>query len=139
MAIDALGFIVKFADDSKAGRVVDTAEDQDAFQDMLNRLETWSQEWQLLFNRGKCKVMYFGKKNTRKEYTMGGHILEASKQEKDQWVLIDDSLKPSMCQGSFKSKHGVGSADKRMHMEGSSQPNQAVPSLCKTTLRICPG
>jgi ribonuclease P/MRP protein subunit RPP40 len=54
LAVDAMGFIVKFADDSKAGRVVDSQEDRIAFQEMLDRLETWSQEWQLLFNRGKC-------------------------------------------------------------------------------------
>lgn len=88
-------FIIKFADDSKAGRVVDSKEDLVAFQDMLNKLENWSQEWQLLFNRSKCKVMHFGKKNPKQQYTMGGHLLEPSKQEKDLGVLIDDSLKPS--------------------------------------------
>ena len=62
---------------------------------MLDRLETWSQEWQLLFNRSKCKVMHFGKKNERQQYTMGGQVLESSKQEKDLGVLIDESLKPS--------------------------------------------
>ena len=95
LAVDALSFIIKFADDSKAGRVVDCQEDRESFQQMLDRLETWSQDWQLLFNRGKCKVMHFGKHNTRQEYTMGGHTLESSKQEKDLSVLIDDSLKPS--------------------------------------------
>ena len=89
MAVDTVGFIVKFADDSKAGRVVDSQQDREAFQDMLNRLETWSQEWQLVFNRSKCKVIHFGKDNTRQEYTMG---------EKDLGVLIDDNLKPkSQC------------------------------------------
>ena len=39
--------------------------------------------------------MHFGQKNPRKEYTMGGHTLEAIKQEKDLGVLIDESLKPS--------------------------------------------
>ena len=95
MAVDSVGFIIKFADDSKAGRVVDSKEDLVAFQDMLNKLENWSQEWQLLFNRSKCKVMHFGKKNPKQQYTMGGHLLEPSKQEKDLGVLIDDSLKPS--------------------------------------------
>ena len=61
---------------------------------MLNKLETWSQEWQLLFNRSKCKVMHFGKDNPKQEYTMGGIALESSKQEKDLGVLIDDNLKP---------------------------------------------
>ena len=94
LAMDTVSFIIKFADDSKAGRVVDRQEDRDAFQDMLNRLETWSQEWQLLFNRSKCKVMHFGKDNLKQEYTMGGVALESSKQEKDLGVLIDDNLKP---------------------------------------------
>ena len=95
LAVDTLGFIIKFADDSKAGRVVNTPQDRQAFQEMLDKMETWSQDWQLLFNRGQCKVMHFGKKNTRQEYTMGGHILEESKQEKDLGVIIEDSLKPS--------------------------------------------
>ena len=95
LAIDALGFIIKFADDSKAGRVVDSQEDREAFQQMLDRLESWSQEWQLLFNRGKCKIMHFGKNNPRMGYTMGGQALESSRQEKDLGVLIEDNLKPS--------------------------------------------
>ena len=74
--------------------MVDNLEDHEPFQDMLNRLETWSQEWQLLFNRSKCKVMHFGKNNSKQEYTMGGVALESSKQEKDLGVLIEDNLKP---------------------------------------------
>ena len=95
LAIDALSFIIKFADDSKAGRVVDSQEDREAFQQMLDRLESWSQEWQLLFNRGKCKIMHFGKNNPRMGYTMGGQALDSSRQEKDLGVLIEDNLKPS--------------------------------------------
>ena len=94
LAMDTVSFIIKFADDSKAGRVVDSQEDRKAFQEMLDRLETWSQEWQLLFNRSKCKVMHFGKNNSKQEYTMGGVALESSKQEKDLGVLIEDNLKP---------------------------------------------
>ena len=95
LAVDAVGFIIKFADDSKAGRIVDTAEDREAFQAMLDRLETWSQEWQLLFNRGKRKIMHFGKKNPRQQYSIGGHTLESSRQEKDLGEHIEDNLKPS--------------------------------------------
>ena len=58
LAVDAISFIIKFADESKAGKVVDSLEDRQAFQDMLNRLETWS-----LFNIGKYNVMRFGKHN----------------------------------------------------------------------------
>ena len=100
LAVDTVGFIVKFADDSKVGRVVDSQQDREAFQDMLNRLETWSQEWQLLFNRSKCKVMHFGKDNTRQEYTMGDQVLESSK----QGVLIDDNLKPNLSVPKLQQK-----------------------------------
>ena len=40
LAVDAVGFMVQFADDSKAGRVVDSQEHRKSFQDVLNRLET---------------------------------------------------------------------------------------------------
>ena len=40
LAVDAVGFMIKFADDRKAGMVVDSSEDRTAFQDMLDRLET---------------------------------------------------------------------------------------------------
>ena len=39
--------------------------------------------------------MHFGKHNIRQHYTMGGHRLEASRQEKDLGVIIEDNLKPS--------------------------------------------
>ena len=29
----------------------------------LNKLVKWSEEWQMLFNIGKCKVVHFGRKN----------------------------------------------------------------------------
>ena len=75
--------------------MVDTPEDRQAFQDMLDTLEIWSQEWQLLFNRGKSNVMHFGKHNPKQVYTMGGQQLQASSQEKDLGVLVDESLKLS--------------------------------------------
>ena len=43
LAVDELSFIIKFADDSKAGRVVDCQEDREIFQQMLDSFETWSQ------------------------------------------------------------------------------------------------
>ena len=71
---------------------MDSPEDRQAIQD---RLETWSQEWQLLFNRGKCSVMHFGKHNPKQVNTMVGQQLQASSQEKDLGVLVDEPLKPS--------------------------------------------
>ena len=107
LGVDTMSFIIKFADDSKAGRVVDSQEDRAAFQVMLDKLETWSQEWQLLFNRGKCKVMHFGKNNTKQQYMMEGHTLESSRQEKDLGVLIDENLKPSAQCAKAASKANI--------------------------------
>ena len=53
------------------------------------------------FNGDKCKVIHFGKNNTRQVYTMGEHapaglVLEEVKAEKDLGVMISDDLKPSI-------------------------------------------
>ena len=135
LAVDAVGFIVKFADDSKAGRVVDSLQDREAFQDMLSRLENWSQEWQLLFNRNKCKVVHFGKNNVRQEYSMGGHVLESSKQEKDLGVLIYDSLKPkAQCaKAAAKANSVLGQLMRGCTWRDPENMTRLVQSVCQTS------
>ena len=59
----------------------------------LNNLERWSNRWQLHFNATKCKVMHFGYRNPNHAYTLNGHMLEISDNEKDLGVIIDDKLK----------------------------------------------
>jgi len=46
-----------FADDTKIFSQVSNPEDYINLQKDLNRLVTWAEEWQMLFNVGKCKVM----------------------------------------------------------------------------------
>ena len=84
-----------FADDCKLYGVVsnDEMEMENKIQDDLTRLENWSRRWQLPFNAPKCKVMHFGKDNPRRSYHMNGHILQATDQEKDLGVIVDDNLK----------------------------------------------
>ena len=55
----------------------------------LERLEHWSDKWQLPFNTKKCKVMHFGNNNPKQCYTLNGHILETSSEEKDLGVSVD--------------------------------------------------
>ena len=38
LAVDALSFLIHFADESKAGRVVDCQEDRESFKEMLDKL-----------------------------------------------------------------------------------------------------
>ena len=52
----------KFADDTKWGRIVEDEEDQKTFQDGLNSLMKWSQDWQIDLNVKKCHIMNIGPK-----------------------------------------------------------------------------
>ncbi len=55
-------------------------------------LQQWSIKWQLKFCAKKYKVMHFGSRNTKTEYTMDRMTLATITiiKEKDLWILIDD-------------------------------------------------
>jgi len=57
-------------------------------QKNLNRLVTWAEEWQMLFNVGKCKVMHFGRVNQKRDYYMKDQKLETTSIEKDLGIVI---------------------------------------------------
>ena len=50
-----------YADDTKITRRVDSVYDQEVLQEDLNRLDEWSDRWQLKFNANKCMVMHIGR------------------------------------------------------------------------------
>ena len=105
---DLEGFLSKFADDSKWARKVMGEEDQEKFQEGLDKLMGWAEEWQMDFNKGKCHIMHLGKKNKKFEYTMGGDKLDSSEWEKDLGVLVHNSLRPSLqCARAAKKANGV--------------------------------
>ena len=114
MAVNTItGIISKFADDTKVGRVVKEDKDREALQKDLDNLMDWSEEWQMLFNSGKCKVIHFGKNNPGFSYTMGGYapagsVLESVVEEKDVGVMVHNSLKPSVqCAKAAKKANQV--------------------------------
>lgn len=84
-----------FADDTKLFAKV--PEESQTLQEDLDRLQLWSDMWQLRFNAEKCKVMHIGKNKVHSDYKMnskGNRIsLETIKLEKDLGVHIDDELK----------------------------------------------
>ena len=95
-----MNFLSKFADDTKAVRVLLSDDDQANMQADINALVEWSDRWQMTFNADKCKIMHIGKNNPSYNYTMGGHapagvVLGESEVEKDLGVLVHNSLKPS--------------------------------------------
>ena len=86
----------KFADDTKWGEVVESAQDRASFQTGLDNLQQWADTWQMAFNVSKCHIMHFGKTNRRYKYNLGGSQLEATEWEKDVGVVVSNDLKPSL-------------------------------------------
>ena len=95
------GFVYKFADDTKYGRIIRTDADQALMQRDIDRLMEWAERWQMDFNAKKCKIMHIGNQNPHYTYTMGGFapagtILTDVTEEKDIGVMVHNSLKPSV-------------------------------------------
>ncbi len=90
--IDILG---KFADDTKLGQTVGTAEQVQLLQRALDELIKWADLWGMEFNVKKCKVMHLGHNNPENKYLMKGQVLEITKEERDIGVMIRDDLKPA--------------------------------------------
>ncbi len=85
----------KFADDTKMGQTVASAEDREKLQRALDSLIEWMEKWGMAFNISKCKVVHLGNGNPGHNYTMGGQALGTTEQERDKGVTISKTLKPS--------------------------------------------
>ena len=131
-------FIFKFADDTKVLRVVNSEADRASFQEEIDSLFAWSQEWQMLFNADKCKVIHFGSRNQRFSYTMDGYapagtVLEETAQEKDVGVMVHESLKPSaqVAKAAAKANQVLG----QMARAVTLRDKVTWPRLYKTYVR----
>ena len=91
--IGLLSKVSKFADDTKLGANVSSPEGVEQLQADLHKLGVWSEEWQMPFNLGKCKVMHIGHANPRSVYSLLGSDIETTDLEKDLGVLISSDLK----------------------------------------------
>ena len=58
----------KFADDTKVWCKIKSETDSITLQEDLDRLQLWSNTWQLRFNTDKCKVMHVGHSYATKYY-----------------------------------------------------------------------
>ena len=87
--------VLKFADDTKVFSVVSNANDTDRLQQDLRNLCNWSQDWQMLFNVDKCKIMHIGYNNGKAKYEMNGKYLEGVIEERDLGVIMQSDLKCS--------------------------------------------
>ena len=82
-----------FADDSKLYRAVRHPGDALSLQADLDAAARWSDEWQLTFNVGKCKVLHMGRQVLQQDYHLRGTSLQAVTEEKDLGVFVDAELK----------------------------------------------
>ena len=85
--------ILKFADGTKIYKAIYSEEDICKVQTDLCNLIAWSEDWQMLFNADKCKVMHMGYNNRYFDYLMSGSKLESVNEEKDLGVIVSDDLK----------------------------------------------
>ena len=130
-ALEAL--IMKYADDTKVAKIVESIEDAQRMQELIDRLAAWADKWGMEFNVKKCKVLHFGNKNQMHKYYMKGEELEQAKEEKDLGIWIDDTLKPSkQCAAAAKSANfALGQIQRAFHYRKKSM---LVP-LYKTFVR----
>ena len=89
-------FIRKFADDTKMAMIIKSKEDADRFQEDINNLCKWAQDWAMEFNEQKCKIMHIGRNNPRYKYLMNGVELSVTEEERDLGIWTDSSLKPHL-------------------------------------------
>ena len=71
--------VLKFADDTKLYREVNTDGDK---QHLQNDLVKWSEKWQMLFNFGKCKCLHTGHGNLDVNHKMGDTVMDTIVNEK---------------------------------------------------------
>ena len=91
----AMDIIRKFADDTKGGKIVMNQSDADSFQEALDSLIKWANDWSMDFNIKKCKIMHFGRRNLQFKYHMNGVELAEVEVERDIGVCVASNLKPS--------------------------------------------
>ena len=96
--------VLKFADDTKLFRKVNTDGDKQHLQNDLDRLVKWSEKWQMLFNFGKCKCLHTRHRIFNVNYKMGDTVLGTTVKEKDLGVTISADMKVSEQCGIAASK-----------------------------------
>ena len=87
--------ILKFANDTKIVGVFSRPEGVMQLRQDLVDLYRASNDWLMLFNTEKCKVMHLGNKNPCVKYDLGGPQLESILEEKDLGILLTKDPKVS--------------------------------------------
>jgi len=123
----------KFADDSKLCKHISSDKDREALQQDLDRLDQWSQKWQMQFNADKCSIIHLGHKNKEFNYKLGNKELKKSVKERDLGVTVDSSMKWSeQCNVAIKNANSTIGIIKR-HI--TSRKKDIIVKLYKSLVR----
>ena len=95
--------VLKFADNTKVFRKVNTDGDKQHLQNDLDRLVKWSEKWQM-FNFEKFKCLHTGHGNLDVNYKIRDTVLGTTVKEKDLGVTISADMKVSEQCGIAASK-----------------------------------
>jgi len=95
-----------FADDTVLCKEIRDHRDADILQSDLNRLEKWSEEWQMKFHPAKCHVLHVTRsRNVRKSiYTLHKTRLEVQESTKYLGVTLSSDLRWSKHINAVKAK-----------------------------------
>jgi len=132
-------WILKFADDTKLFGKIKDSMDVQKFQDDIDKLLKWSEEWQMLFNTSKCKVMQVGRPSFQRQYYMKDEQLEVVCYEKDLGVLISNDLKVSQqCQQAYnKASKILGLVNRTIEYRDTDILLRLYKSLVRPHLEYC--
>ena len=125
--------ILKFADDTKIVGVISRPEGVMRLRQDLVDLYHWFNDWLMLFNTDKCKVMHLCNKNLCVKYDLGGCELESILEEKDLGILITKDLKVSLqCSRVAKTANTVLGMTRRTF---TCKDEQTIIQLYKSLVR----
>ena len=132
-------WILKFADDTKMFGPVCDYHDYVVFQEDLNRLFSWTNDWQMAFNIDKCKVMHFGRTNKAYSYCLDGFPLTEVSEEKDLGVIISKDLKVSQqCSAAYsKANRMLGVMNRTITYKSTDIMLRLYKSVVRPHLEYC--
>jgi hypothetical protein len=134
-----LSHLLKFADDTKLFRCVTDPDGADMLRDDLRSLYEWSEDWQMLFNIDKCKVMHFGAKNKKEKYSISNTVLNVVEEEKDLGVIVQKDFKVSeQCSKVVKTANRIlGMINRTFHNKSKELMIPLYKSLVRPHLEYC--
>jgi hypothetical protein len=93
--VTLIELLIKFADDNKGLKIIESEADRVKLQKTLDALCEWAKKWSMEFNVQKCKIMHVGRNNPGYKYSMNGVELKEIDEETDVGVVVHKSLKPA--------------------------------------------